>query len=503
MALNLACGDDYDATLTKLGCTLGSALAVVAAATPPVTAMAGATATAPLRVASLVDVSAVTSPAGSCADTGSEGEVTVASDPTDPRRILLGYLQGHNATVVLASSRDAGRHWTLAGVPGLSSCTGGSSPRVVDPFVSIGGDHRGYLGAIDIPSGAATLSSSPDGEMDWQRPLTVDSQPGDWEWVLADPVAPSTVRLSWTSYTADPVLGIPIQSRIRFATSVDGGRSINPPVVVHEASPGQSDIQTTLVHVPGALVDVFGEAATSSAVAGDGSQHVLASRSIDNGATWDAAADARTVPDFPIVDPDSGSTLRAHCCPFAVAAEPGGGIDIVFVAGQGAHTAKLMLRRSTDGGATWGADETIASVPGQAFSPAIAVAANGRIGVLWQDMGADHSGDPGLTVETAFASSGDEGRTWVTLPLGSTFDLRADPVAQGTAPLGDYTGLTTAQEDFIAGFPQGPPAAQQGPSDVFAARLTASPKPVARPKRRHRHRVHHRTGDHRPRGVKR
>jgi hypothetical protein len=421
----------------------------------------------PMVSVSTVDVSAAVSPAPACASTGSEGEVALTSDPQRRRHILMAYLQDHNAAVIMASSRDTGGHWSLAAVPRLTTCTGGSSPRVVDPFVTVGADGRGYLGSIDIPSGSGTLSAAADSWERWDAPITVDPSAGDWESVLADPHVSGLVRMSWTSYLVDPVLGLPVQSRIRFAQSSDGGRTLGPPAVVHQDAPNKADVQTTLVQLPHALVDVFGE----SAVVGSADQQVYASRSTDGGRTWDAAVEAGIVPNFRVVDPDSGATMRSYCCPFAVASDASGAIDLAYIAGAGAHAARVMLRRSSDGGATWAPDQTLAQVAGQAFSPALAVARDGRIGVLWQDTAPDKPGDSVLGTETMFASSTDYGAAWVEQRLGGIFNLRSDNIAQGTSPLGDYTALTATGDGFVAGFPQAQPVSRRGPSDVFAVHL--------------------------------
>ncbi len=435
----------------------------------------------PMVAVSTADVSAALSPAPPCASTGSEGEVALASDPRTPRHILMAYLQGHNATAIMASSRDSGGHWSLAAVPGLTTCTGGSSPRVVDPFVSVGADGRGYLGSIEIPSGSASLSAAAAPWKRWDAAITVDPSPGDWESVLADPHVSGIVRMSWTSYVQDPVLGLPLQSRIRFAQSSDGGGTVGPTVVVHQDAPNEADVQTTLVQLPHALVDVFGE----SAVVGSADQQVYTSRSTDGGRTWDAAVAGGNVPNFSVVDPDSGATLRKYCCPFVVASDPNGAINLVSIVGAGAHAAAVMLRRSSDGGATWSPDQTVAHVGGQAFSPALAVASDGRIGVLWQDTAPDTPGASMLGTETMFASSTDHGKTWVEQRLGSIFNLRSDNIAQGTSPLGDYTALTASGPGFVAGFPQAQPASRSGPSDVFAVHLVAAPHrtPRRRPAR--------------------
>jgi hypothetical protein len=120
---------------------------------------------------------------------------------------------------------------------------------------------------------------------------------------------------------------------------------------------------------------------------------------------------------------------------------------------------------SADGGLSWTAPVQVNSVTlTDAFTPSIAVAADGTIGVSYYDW-RDNTAAAPITTSVWLATSTD-GVTWTERSAGESFDL-------GTAPrsgccalmIGDYQSLAATADDFLAFF-VGTNASTSNRSDV-------------------------------------
>ena len=127
--------------------------------------------------------------------------------------------------------------------------------------------------------------------------------------------------------------------------------------------------------------------------------------------------------------------------------------------------------RSTDAGKHWGRPVTVARINAQAFTPTIAAAPDGTLGVTWYDLGQDHPGDKPLTAIWRFARSTNHGRSWRQQTMGTPFDLRRAAASTGTIRLGEYFGLTSAGSGFDA-VRVTTTGGASGPSRVESVRLT-------------------------------
>jgi hypothetical protein len=105
---------------------------------------------------------------------------------------------------------------------------------------------------------------------------------------------------------------------------------------------------------------------------------------------------------------------------------------------------------------TWSIPVKISQTPatanpldGQAFLPAIAVTADGTIGVFYYDF-RNNTRDPATQPTTAYLiRSHDEGQTWQENQLASAFDLETAPQSEGYF-IGDYEGLAARGNGFLA-----------------------------------------------------
>jgi hypothetical protein len=193
---------------------------------------------------------------------------------------------------------------------------------------------------------------------------------------------------------------------------------------------------------------------------------ISAVRSTDNGATWS---------ETPIA-----SMGEQGLGPRDPAIGPDGSVYVLISDVDGvARVWKLF--RSSDDGASW---SQLASVPlpddafpsrGDQSTPNIAVAADGTIGVLYDDHRNDTPDDAALTTDVWLTYSRDGGQTWSDLHLGGPFDLNASGSVE------DYQALQTLGNGFAAMFLLGPctqqptdscPEATDGPTDIFFARIS-------------------------------
>jgi hypothetical protein len=119
----------------------------------------------------------------------------------------------------------------------------------------------------------------------------------------------------------------------------------------------------------------------------------------------------------------------------------------------------------------------------QAFTPALAVASDGTLGLAYLDFREDSPADPGHLWTTAWlATTGDGGSTWQEAPLGARFDLRAAPKSEGWF-LGDYLGLVARGATFSSFFVMTNPGVGGNQSDVFAGRVDPASGVAAPPLR--------------------
>jgi photosystem II stability/assembly factor-like uncharacterized protein len=128
----------------------------------------------------------------------------------------------------------------------------------------------------------------------------------------------------------------------------------------------------------------------------------------------------------------------------------------------------VMLVRSTDDGATWSAPSLVNGTPDvAAFTPSVAVAAGGVVGVTYFDSRDARRTDPDtFRVTPWLATSRDGGQTWSDEALSQPFDLRP-ALLQDVYFLGDYQGLVAAGDGFVPFFVAANPSGGSDRTDVY------------------------------------
>ena len=152
---------------------------------------------------------------------------------------------------------------------------------------------------------------------------------------------------------------------------------------------------------------------------------------------------------------------------------------------SGRTTEAVAFSMSTDAGRTWShpivkINRTPTDIPAedqQAFLPAVHVAPDGTVGVLYDDFRSNTPGG-GATTDVWLiqcrvdCASGTD--AWTETHVAGPFDYEQAPVAGGLF-LGDYQALTFAGGAFAAVFGEGVSRAAGNPSDMFFASVPALP----------------------------
>jgi len=417
--------------------------------------------------------------------TNAEVEPYVAINPTDPNNLVATWQQdrysnGGSQGIVTASSTDGGLTWRMNARSRSSVCTGGTRAaggnfqRASDPWVTFSPDGTAHLMTLSFdqdnpngtfgPNGMLSMRSV-DGGQTWQHPvaLRTDDSPrvlNDKNSMTADPHNPAFVYAVWDRIVVRPKPGIDDSvGPTWFARTVDGGRTWQPARKIFDPGLNSQTIGNQIVVLPnngsfnGELVDMF-----SLILSGSPNTQVALVRSANRGRTWDAAPvvvdDQHTVA---VRDPDTGEAVRAGDVIPEVAVDPNSGaLYVVWQDSRFGPRNGVAFSRSLDGGLTWSPTIKVNATPRdlprgdqQAFTPMVAVAADGTIAVSYFDF-RNNTADPATLPTDAFVvrcrpltpaactRSGDWTDEQRLTP--TSFDLARAPDAGGLF-VGDYQGL--------------------------------------------------------------
>jgi hypothetical protein len=395
----------------------------------------------------------------------SEVEPSLAVDPTNPKHLVGTWQQDRWSTggargIVTGVSFNGGNTWSLTAVPGVSQVTGGPLPRASDPWVSFAPNGDVYvssLSAVNVfsPSQTMYVNKSTDGGQSW-GPATIiisDTDPNffdDKETVTADPTNSQFAYYVWDRIAFDPNTGTTTQP-VYFSRTTNGGQSWESPRNIFNGVPNSGTVGNIIVVLPdGTLVDVFEYADFNTGIT-----TIDAMRSTDQGATWSAPVAANSDLAFGVFDPNTFQPVRTGSGLPAVAVDPrNGNLYTVWEDARFTGLDTVAFSMSKDGGLTWSTPIQISKTPTsipffdqQAFSPEIAVAANGTVAVTYYDFRNPDSQSSGLPTDTwmIFARATQDltnPANWGTEQrlTTSSFNMELAPNAFGLF-VGDYQGL--------------------------------------------------------------
>ncbi len=370
-------------------------------------------------------------------------EPSIAIDPTDPNKIVIGWRQFDTITndfrqAGWAYSHDAGQSWTFPGslTPGVF----GSDP-VLDC------DANGGFYYVNINFERVRLFRSFDAGVTWDGPIEVLAGFHDKEWMVIDRtggIGQGNIYMAWTGSD-------------NFTRSIDGGLTFMPPI----PTPVGNTLWSTMSIGPDGEVFIT-----------DRTFHVTRST--------DAQDPAVATPTFdPVGSADMGAGVR-----YGAAPNPGGlsgQVNLATDHSTGASRGNVyllasvgpladdpldvMFSRSTDGGQTWSPAVRVNNDPAGEWNwfGTMSVAPTGRIDVVWNDTRT--SGQDNLS-ELYYAYSYDMGDTWSAgMPVSPMFDsLVGHPVQE---KIGDYyhmrSDVAAANLAYSATF--------NGEQDVYFIRL--------------------------------
>ena len=418
----------------------------------------------------------------------SEAEPHIAVNPTDPLNMIAGWHQdrwstGGGQSLGAAYTKDGGVTWTQVTIP-FTRCSGaaagaaGDFERASDPWISFGADGKAHYMALVfnrsiLATNGMASAWSEDGGVTWSDPVLIKHSPArdklarslfnDKNTLTADPGNSLMVYATWAVFRNK-------QIDLLFSRSTDGGLSwgATRPVgsqnmvtphehVVFRAAP-------QIVVLPdGTLVNAFfrglfnrttGEYTTDQAVY----------RSFDQGMHWEKT-DTHVNPLYvaSALDVELGIPVRdAQQLPDIAVNSSTGDLYITWqdIRFNWEGRVGVVVSRSNDGGSTWSdpipVNPTVAEpVPTtQAFLPAVAVNADGKVGVLFYDFRNDVDADAVLSTDVYLAVfNADLSLDHEVRLTDISFDLRQMVIAgdRGYFP-GDYVGLSAAGSDFVAAF---------------------------------------------------
>jgi hypothetical protein len=460
---------------------------------------------------------------GSVVNTNAEVEPQVAVDPVSGHAVTNWqqdrWSNGGARALGTAVSPDGGLNWGSPFFLPWSLCAGGAPPagdfpRVTDPWISFGPDGIGYQVALgsnpNYPfqaESAVTASRSLDGGFSWDTPKVILRER------FASPPFPINDKESVTADPTRPGYAYAVWDRVRFPSEQEAlqgafhsyfeARSFRGDAMLSRTSnrgaswgPARSIMPTNAnlwtignqVAVTGdrTLVDVF-EFTKGSGIQPSNQRGFGVMRSTDAGQSWSRVIEITDDQSVDVRDPDDGDAIRAtpELPDVASDAKQPGTLYALWPDGRfsGGLRDDILFTKSTDGGLTWSMPIRINQTPptanplnGQAFLPAIAVAEDGTIAVVYYDFRFNTSDPDTLPTAVFLAHSHDGGQTWEETQISTPFDLETAPLSDRGYFIGDYVGLAADGRDLVAVFPITNDGNLTNRTDMVAVRAEA-PQP--------------------------
>ena len=413
---------------------------------------------------------------------------TVVASPSEPDTLVVAArVDRPQLSAVVRRSTDNGETWDSTELPLPAGEARAWVPDVA--FDSEGTLYAAYL-TMSEPANNPTgvwLARSADQGASFGAPVKVAGPLGYQPRVVADggAVHVSFVQANPAAATISNGFGPP-PNPVVVASSRDGGATFGEAVTV-SGERERVGAATPFFGLKGELLVLFEDFGSDTvdfeAKSGgvhDGTFSLVLARSDDSGATFEETS----VVDRNVVPTSRFSPYTPVFPSVAVApvGEPPLG-DAIYVAWADATNEDwdVFVRRSNDGGRTWG--DRVRVAPDAAGSgahqhlPAVSVAPTGRVDVALLDRS---EGEDNVLSGAALATSFDAGVTWRTIVVSDRlFDARVGPdtATPGVADLGSRIGIVSKREsaqlvwtDTRAGNPD------TGRQDLYFAPVRIAPE---------------------------
>lgn len=400
-------------------------------------------------------------------------EPTLAISPINPNSIVIGW---RDFPTIQSDARKAGYAWSVDG--GQTFVPGGALPpppgysasaEQTDPVVAV--DSLGvftYLSEVFVPQFDMHIYQSFDGGVSWPTVVAVENPvtSGDKGWLTIDRsggLGDGHLYAGWNNFSLGGQC---------FIRSVDGGQSFSPAVRIADAGGTQWMLQYA-VGPDGELYAAWRNYVddaiyvTKSLNAND--PNVVPTFDVFGGGGFnglDLKIDDSNDPGFLDINP-----VGFHQIYLDVDRTNGPRRGWVYClwADNRNDESDLMLARSMDGGFTWDTgirvhDDGLGNNVYQ-WMPAMSVAPNGRIDVVWYDT----RNDPGNTdplSELYYTFSVDGGDSWsVDRRASDAFDTTVGWPSQDK--IGDYIQGVSSNTDMNVAYA----ATFKGGQDIYFLRL--------------------------------
>ena len=433
-----------------------------------------------------------------------EVEPQIAVDPTTIGTVRGGHLvgvwqqdrwsNGGAQGIVAGISSDGGRTWRQVPLP-FSTCVPGGLGynRASDPWVAIGPDRTVYASAVGVivdvhasqvglnarvALGGVVSAVSHDGGSTWSALQTLPNSAGggDGAHVVVDPGRSGVAYMVWTR-----------SQTTLLSRTVDSGKSWSTPRAVVFRSPHHQnqggfriavDGRTHVLHDIGEIFRNLRRTTTCCQVNGrrqcgqvlSFNEFVVESSSSDAGMHWSKPEVVGRV--HPLLQGRTPAVRDPNSLDVAMDSTTGRLYALWEDAGaSGGRYKGMLISSSGDGGRHWSRPRGVPIPPKQdVVIPALAVAANGAVGVSYYTLPLTGPHPSHLPTDYWFARSHDQGRHFdPTVHLAGPFDLTTAPMHSF---VGDYQGLTAVGNTFQPFFAMANSGDTANPTDIFSTAVS-------------------------------